>query len=826
MIVIEARRSKDTLPSRRGAFDSPSYAQLNPDTAIFGRETQIYKLSALLVSGKHRLITLTGPGGVGKTRIAMAAIEKMRAEQPEVRQNSAVVSLDTLRNPDLILSAVAKNLRLDNDEGRLPVEALVTRLRDDPFLLYLDNFEHLLDAAPTITSLLLECPRLTILTTSRVPLHLRIEWPIEVEPLELPSDDQITDIYRLGTNPSVAMFVERSKGNIALTEENAKAIAEICRRLDGLPLALELAAARSGYFQSAHALLAGLARALDVLIQGERDAPDRQQSLRATIGWSYGLLSEEEQALFRALGVFREASSLEVIEGVAHCVVPKSRIKPGLDSLVDHRLVRVFAGSEGQPLYTMLETIRAYCEELFEQSEWRATLEWSHAEYYLSFVESITPPPKRGGFGDRIHHDGPGLRSAVRWLLEEDDPEKATRLLSATFHTFWRHPDNRLEGKGWITKVLRHPKMTDESMVEARRVASRFADYTDDFLYARELLDANLARALERGDDAAIGNALLQMSHHAIEAAGLDEVWEFANRALEARVRSGDMAGAAEILADLAWVSATRGDLTAARENSSRAVRLLTNNKKAHPLASLNCFIAPALGSYTLLRGYKKHEDGSILPIGILDLGQETEIPYILGLFCVLAIQENPPEVAAQVYGALHRFLAASEMAWIGGESGEGEVINKLIALSRQALGESEWSRQAANGSTFPLVEAFRLAVGKTVFNDGTTLERLDVSPRPRRTETSTGPSVHRYYFEGLKKPLTDRDLMVLQGVIDGKPRKEIGAELHIKERGVDYYTNKIYERILESGDEALIESATSKKGLFVAFAKKHNIAR
>lgn len=825
--MVEARRSKDTSNRRRGDFDSPSYAQLNPDTEVFGRAAEISALASLLVSDKYRLITLTGMGGVGKTRIAMAAIEKVRTERVEVCRNSAVVSLDTLRNPDLVISTIAQNLRFGDDEGGAQQEILDSRLRDYPFLLYLDNFEHLLDATPLITSLLLGYPNLTILITSRIPLRLRLEWPVEVEPLELPSADEIDDMGRLGVNPSVAMFIERSKGRISLSEENAKTVAQICRRLDGLPLALELAAARVGYFQSAEALLAGLSHSLDVLTQGERDAPDRQQSLRATIGWSYRLLSEEEQVLFRALGVFRGAVALDVIESVAHCVIPRSRIKPGLESLVEQRLVRVFIESETQLRYAMLETIRAYCEELFEESEWRYDLEWSHAEYYLSLVESFSPPPRRGGFGDRVSHDGPGLRAAVGWLLEMGVPNKATRLLSASF-SFWRHPDNLAEAKEWLTKTIQHPGIADENMVEARRLSARIADYTEDFLQARKLLDTNLAWAREMSDDACIANALAELGYHVSQAGLPDEMWGFLRDALEIRERSGNTFATAELHADIAYFRAFYGDLTQAREHSVSAAAILRDDERVSPpISSINSLISPALGVYNRLRSFNKQTTNGLRPLGILDIGQEAEIPYILGLFCVMAVLQSPPEITAQVYGALDGFLIAHNMTWIGSSSWEGRAINDILArMGRGRVSESEWSQHAAKGSTLPLVEAIRLAIGETIFNDGSMLEKLDVSTRSPRAGALLDTPGNLWYIEGSSKPLTTFEITVIQSLLDGKSRKQIARELGMSDRGVDYYTSKILDRILKSGDEGLINSIERKSALIIAFARKHNIGR
>jgi predicted ATPase/DNA-binding XRE family transcriptional regulator len=288
-----------------------------PLTPLVGREADIAAVSGLLMEPAVRLLTLTGPGGTGKTRLALAVAERLLSD---VADGVTFVPLAPLEDPSLVASAVAHQIGVREAAAQPLTEALITHLRNKRMLLVLDNVEHLLPAAPFIAELLVACPSLKMLVTSRVRLHVRGEREVPVPPLPLPHPTQVLGRDELALVPSVRLFVERAqdaKADFDLTEENAPAVAEICQRLDGLPLALELAAARIKIL-SPFALLARLDRRLPLLTGGAQDLPDRQQTLRKTIAWSYDLLSEEERILFRRLGVFAGGWTLEAAEAVAN----------------------------------------------------------------------------------------------------------------------------------------------------------------------------------------------------------------------------------------------------------------------------------------------------------------------------------------------------------------------------------------------------------------------------------------------------------------------------------------------------------------------------
>src|SRR5262249_26480169 len=336
-----------------------------PRSPLIDREQEVALVRDLVQRAEVGLVTLTGPGGVGKTRLAIQVATELASQFAD---GVAFIGLSSLTDPDLVVQTVAQAFPVSEAGSQSVDERLLEYLRPKQLLLLLDNAEHLLSAAPLATRLLDAAPRLTLLVTSREPLRVRDERVVPVLPLALPDAEHLPDLDTLAQVPAVALFVERVREvqpAFALTADNAQAIAEICRRLDGLPLALELAAARSNVLQPA-ALLARLEQRLPLLVHGARDVPQRQQTLRNTIAWSYDLLDESEKALFRRLSVFSGGFTLEAAEAV--CVLDAASTAPPsasdkdavldqLAQLLDKSLVQGQQGTGGEPRFTMLETI-------------------------------------------------------------------------------------------------------------------------------------------------------------------------------------------------------------------------------------------------------------------------------------------------------------------------------------------------------------------------------------------------------------------------------------------------------------------------------------
>jgi predicted ATPase/DNA-binding XRE family transcriptional regulator len=355
-IIAAARRPPATAP--RGAHADQLSGLPVPLTSLIGREADVAAVSALLTEPAVRLLTLTGPGGTGKTRLALAVAERLASA---FLDGVIFVPLASLGDSSLVASAMAHQLGVREAAGQTLAEALTAHLRDKRMLLVLDNFEHLRPAAPLVTELRAGCRSLKFLVTSRVRLRLSGEREVPVPPLALPSAGSALAPDELAIVPAVQLFVARAqdiKADFALTDENAPAVADICLRLDGLPLALELAAARVKILSPA-TLLVRLDRLLPLLTGGAQDLPDRQQTLRNTIAWSHDLLGEEERILFRRLGVFAGGWTLQAAEAVANDNGGVD-VFEGLTSLVDNSLVRQGDEAGDEPRFTMLETIREF----------------------------------------------------------------------------------------------------------------------------------------------------------------------------------------------------------------------------------------------------------------------------------------------------------------------------------------------------------------------------------------------------------------------------------------------------------------------------------
>jgi len=441
-------------------------------TALLGRERELAEVHRLFEDGA-RLVTLTGPGGTGKTRLSLQVAADLI---DNLEHGVFLVELAPISDPALVPSAIAQPLGV-HDVGTRPIlDSVREYLRARYVLLLLDNFEQIVAAGPVVGELLAACPGLTVLVTSREPLRVRGEHEYQVPPLALPEDQAGLAPESLARSPAVALFVERAaaiRAGFALTDENAHVVPQICARLDGLPLAIELAAARVRTL-TPQAIAARLDRGLSLLTGGARDLPARQQTLRDAIAWSHDLLDDGERRLFRRLGAFVGGWTLEAAESVCDLDDLGMTVLDGLDSLVLKSLVRQDADDAADvPRFRMLETIREYALERLETSGEVALLRRRHAEFFLALAEQAGSRVERADgelWLSRLQADHDNLRSALTWSFSQDGDTMISLRIAGAMGRFWHIRSHVAEGRRWLDLALAASAGTAST---ARAVACR-----------------------------------------------------------------------------------------------------------------------------------------------------------------------------------------------------------------------------------------------------------------------------------------------------------------------------------------------------------------
>jgi predicted ATPase len=554
-----------------------------PRTRFVGREKERAALRTLLERPDVRIVTLTGFGGIGKTRLALQVAEDMSAVFPA---GMSFVPLDSARDADQMVAAICRTLRVRETVGQTLRDSLkdhVAAAARAPMLLILDNFEQLLGEAATVGELVASGGEIKVVVTSRSPLHVYGEHEFPVPPLALPDLEALPSLERLTQYESVALFLQRAqavKPDFALTGENAPAIAEICARLDGLPLALELAAARVKLL-SPSAMQSRLEKRLQLLTGGSLDLPARQRTLRGAIEWSYDLLNEDEQKLFRRLSVFVGGCTLEAVEAVCNA---KSDLSvdalDGMSSMVDKSLVRQIEMAGTEPRFVMLETIREYALERLEASGDGPITRRAHAAYCLVLAEEIGSARVAAVIDsaewlDRCEREHENFAAALEWVCRKDEAQWGLRLGGALFQ-FWERRELITEGREWLTKLLDLPGAATRDKVRARAVfaAGVLAGAQKDYEVADSRFTESLEINRETDDKWAAAVSLNALAVTALDRRDVAAARRLSEQNLEVWRELGDRAAVARSLSNLASVVKEQGDYGLARSLYDEALSI------------------------------------------------------------------------------------------------------------------------------------------------------------------------------------------------------------------------------------------------------------
>jgi predicted ATPase len=496
-----------------------------PLTPLVGREQDTEEVAHLLQQPEVRLLTLTGPGGVGKTRLALRVAWDGARSFPD---GVAFVDLTELADPTRFALTISYALGLRDAGTKPPFDLLLEHLREKELLLVLDNFERVTTAALLLVKLLSGCPRLKALVTSRIALGVHSEQRFAVQPLQIPTAAWEPDTAAIENSPAVVLFVGRARAvdpAFRLTDDNAPAVAGICRRLDGLPLAIELAASRAVLLPP-EALLARLESGLSLLEGGGPDLPERQRTMRRTIAWSHELLSEAEKTLFRRLSIFEAGCTLEAAEAVcfkvqaAHVEAEERlNVLDGLSSLVDASLLRREPGPDGEPRLTMLALVREHAQELLvESGEADATRE-RHAGYFVTLAETAEPAlygPDHVAWLERLEREHDNLRAALEWARKVGDTETGLRLTGA-LSWFWWVRGHLGEGRRWIEGLLEQDAANEDvsarGSVRAKALlgAGRLAFGQGDLARAARMFGESLSVYRGLGDEGGTASVLVEL---------------------------------------------------------------------------------------------------------------------------------------------------------------------------------------------------------------------------------------------------------------------------------------------------------------------------
>ena len=750
-----------------------------PPTALVGRTGEIVAVATLLRDPGVRLVTLTGPGGVGKTRLALRVAAEVAADFAD---GVVFVDLSPLTDPGLVASAVARALGVREAGPRPVADRLREILRDRDLVLVLDNFEQVVEEAPLVAALLAATTDLTVLVTSREPLRLLAERVVAVPPLALPNPD--LSLAELAGADAVRLFTDRARAaqaDFTLTAANASVVAEIVHRLDGLPLAIELAAARVAHLAPV-TLLARLEPRLPILTGGARDLPARQRTLRDTIAWSHDLLSADEQTLFRRRAVFVGGCTLEAAEAVCRTADDAGPdVLAGLALLTAKSLVRHEAGLNGEPRYRMLETIREFALERLETSGEPDSVRRAHAVYFLALAErnelaGLMPD------GDQVmallEAEHANLRTALGWFQETGAVEQLLRLTAALGH-FWSGFGHYQEGRGWVDRALGQNGAGVAAAARAKAlVALGFIEVLQGRHRAAETtLNAGLAASRDHGDRFNAAHALVGLGGVATvrgdfdrATALLEESFAASQTVADPRL-AGIMGGRA--LINLAAVARARGDFMLADEYLAEVLdRMRGAEYTAGTIMALGDLgdVARDRGDFTRAQEWYREA----LVVGRERPGTR-EVTDVIEAMGIVSIAAGQVERGARLLGAA---AASRDRIGLRFRVVENEVaLEQALTTARLALGNAKL--------------ATALAFGRSLRSNQAVAQALDPLAAP------LSPA-----------GLTPREAEVLRLLVEGRSNQAIALALFVDVTTVKTHVTRVLRKLGVNSRAAAIAHA------------------
>lgn len=742
--------------------ETPGFAPVpRSRSPLVGRSREVASVSALLRQNDVGLGTLTGPGGVGKTRLALEVAAGIASEFAD---GICFVELAPIRDPQLVLPTISRALNYGDRTNRPLIEQLVLFLQDRQLLLILDNFEQVIDAAPDIAHLLAQCRDLKMLVTSRVALRISGEFDQPVEPL--PASD------------AVRLFASRAhaaNASFELTTENISVVSALCARLDRLPLAIELAAARV-LALSVTALLARLERTLPMLKSGARDQPERLRTMRDAIAWSYDLLDPREQQLFRRLAVFTGGFSLQDAEAIG--LQPSDQpddpdSEPIFDlvaSLVEKSLILRARDTVGEDArYLMLETIREFATEQLEASDEAAQLRHAHAELFADFAIGIEPELTglhQLDLFQQLETEHPNLRSALAFSIA-NAPETALRMAGALIR-FWDHRSHVTEGRRWLELTIKANPNGDPALLAkvfwgAGVTAIGQGDYTD----GDNLLLHGLALAREAGDRYLIGFTLNGLGSTAIHLGDLDLASTYHTEGLAVLRELGDSDGIAALLGNLGYTEMIRANFDRAVEYGEESLARYRELKSAHGTASL----LGTLGRALLGRGDIDRAQAWLIE-GLLlseELGNKWYAAVTLQGLAGVAAARKEWERATRLFGAVEAYIEGTGIAL---HPSDWAINEPYLTSIRANVPEETFARDWETGRAMSLEAVIAEA-----------LVTIEVPPQPEPS------GIMRF-------SLTRRELDVLRLLAQGITDQEIADALFISHRTVNFHVTNVLAKL------------------------------